>query len=285
MSTAFLKLWSDVEYVYRCLADRERTLAFQSAIKQIVKPGHTVLDLGTGSGIMALFAATAGASRVYTVEISDYLYKASREIFMENGFGDTIVSLHMDAREVTLAHVEKPDVVICEAITTGLIGEPQAPIINALKKTGVIDHQTMLVPAGLSTSVTLVSLDWKFYGIPLRFPLFVDYFTRAFEKSHQIRSETKVGHVADFSADFTGAVRVSERLRFLEDGYINGLMLTSTTDFIDRPKLEDCVSYCQPVILPIGDMQVTAGSAAEVTVQYQMGMGFDSLEYAVDLIA
>src|SRR5581483_4127830 len=118
-----MKIWSDVEYVYRCLADEQRTRAFEAAIMISVKPGDIVLDLGTGSGIMALFAARAGARRVYAAEVGEYLSLASQQIFVENGYGERIFPLHMDARDVTLDHVEKPDVVTCEMVTTGLMGE------------------------------------------------------------------------------------------------------------------------------------------------------------------
>lgn len=92
-----------------------------------------MLDLGTGSGIMAIFAS-AGARRVYAVEIGSYLSQVSQQIFQRNGYGDRIVPLRLDARAVTLDCVEKPDVVICEMVTTGLIGEMQGVVINSLKK-------------------------------------------------------------------------------------------------------------------------------------------------------
>lgn len=279
-----MKIWSDVEYVYRCLADRERTLAFQDAIGAVVKPGDIVLDLGTGSGIMALFAAKAGARKVFAVEIGDFLSRASRENFVENGCGETIVSLHMDAQEVTLRHIEKPDVLICEMITTGLIGEMQAPVINSLKRSGVIDKQTLLVPAGISTSVALVYTDWNVFGVQLRFPTFVDYFTRSFEKRYEILSEDRVAHSVNFSSDFSEEVSIRKILHISRSGSVNGLLLTSLTSFVGGAQLGSCVSYCQPVILPLKEVKVSKGSVVAVAIQYQMGEAFDSLAYDVRAI-
>jgi len=278
-----MNIWSDVEYVYRCLADGERTLAFQAAIAEVVRPGDIVLDLGTGSGIMALFAARAGARKVFAVEIGDYLSKASQQTFVENGYGNTIVALHNDAQEVNLADVEKPDVVICEMITTGLIGEMQGPVINSLKRSGVIDAQTLLVPAGISTSVALVYTDWTLFGARLRFPTFVDYFTRSFEKPYEVLSDERIAHSVNFSSDFDEEVRIRETLDVSRDGSVNGLLLTSATTFANGASLGSCVSYCQPVIVPTKNLNVSKGDAVLVAMEYTMGEGFDSLQYDINV--
>lgn len=282
---AAMKIWSDTEYVYRCLADRERTPAFKEAIEKVVKPTDVVLDLGTGSGIMAIFAAQAGARKVYAVEIGDYLSRVARDNFAGSGYGGIIELLRMNAREVTLSHVEKPDVVICEMITTGLIGEMQAPVINALKRSGVIDAQTALVPAQISTSVALVSADFTFYGTRLCFPIFVDYFTKSFENHTETLSEEKSAQTVNFSADFSEDVHIKESLRVSKDGAFNGLRLTSTTRFVGGAGLGTCVSYCQPVILPVKEKRVSEGSTVEVSIGYRMGEGFDSLSYEASVAA
>src|SRR5438132_1657785 len=137
-----MKMWSDVEYVYRCLADTERTSAFRAAIEAAVRPGDTVLDLGSGSGIMGLFALRAGARRVIAVEAGRYLSRSLRQTFDASGYGDRITALRMDARKLTLAAIEKPDIVVCEMITTGLIGEMQGPVLRSLRNAGVIDERT-----------------------------------------------------------------------------------------------------------------------------------------------
>jgi Predicted RNA methylase len=280
---AFMKIWSDTEYVYRCLADRERTLAFKAAIEKAVKPGDVVLDLGTGSGIMAVFAAQAGARKVYAVEIADYLSRVSSKNFIASGYGSIITPLRMNAREVSLQQVEKPQVVVCEMITTGLIGEMQGPVINSLKKAGVIDAQTLLIPSEISTSLTLVNADFTFYGAHLSFPIFINYFSKSFENYPELLSEEKLAHSVTFSSDFSEDVRIRESLRASKGGDVNGLLLTSQTGFVGDVEIGACVSYCQPVILPLKAQRVSAGDTVDVSITYQMGEGFDSLSYEADV--
>jgi predicted RNA methylase len=276
-----MKIWSDVEYVYRCLADTQRTEAFQAAIMAAVKPGDVVLDLGTGSGIMALFAARAGARKVFAVEIGDYLCRASRRVFQESEFRDRIVSLQMDARCVDLNNVEKPNVVICEMITAGMVGELQAPVINALKVAGVIDAGTTLVPAGLSTSAAAVHADFGFFGENVPFPMFADYFTRAFDRPYEVLSEEKAIHSVDFASPFGEQTRVAAEFPIRNDGCVNGLLLTSRTRFTGGTTLGNCVSYCQPLILPVTSTRVSEGDVLAIEMEYQMGQGFDSLKLEV----
>ena len=75
------------------LKDRVRTLAYRSFILHPAnKPrfeGKVVLDVGCGTGILSMFAAKAGARRVYAVDASNVAYKAMRNI-KANGLDETI---------------------------------------------------------------------------------------------------------------------------------------------------------------------------------------------------
>jgi len=52
------------------LLDHTRTLAFQNAIKALTRPGDRVIDVGTGSGILAMTAARAGAAEAIGLELT-----------------------------------------------------------------------------------------------------------------------------------------------------------------------------------------------------------------------
>lgn len=52
------------------LGDELRMTAFRAAIDEVVRPGSTVLDLGTGTGILAEWALRTGARVVYAVELN-----------------------------------------------------------------------------------------------------------------------------------------------------------------------------------------------------------------------
>jgi predicted RNA methylase len=60
------------------IRDKARTEAYKKAIEQNkhLFKDKTVLDIGTGTGILSLFAAQCGAKKVYAVDNADIAYFA-----------------------------------------------------------------------------------------------------------------------------------------------------------------------------------------------------------------
>ncbi|HEX8694852.1 MAG TPA: 50S ribosomal protein L11 methyltransferase [Longimicrobium sp.] len=102
------------------LNDRSRTGRFLAAIPQVVHPGDVVVDLGTGTGILAIAAARAGARRVYAIEAGP-VGEVARRMFVANGVDDRVVLVSGESTRVELP--ERADVLVTEIFGNGPLGE------------------------------------------------------------------------------------------------------------------------------------------------------------------
>jgi protein arginine N-methyltransferase 1 len=101
------------------LSDSVRVDAYHRAIRRGIRPGDVVLDLGTGTGLLAFLASRAGARRVYAVEHADVI-EVAREIARHNGFTN-IEFVQANSREYTPP--EPIDVVVHEQMGDELFNE------------------------------------------------------------------------------------------------------------------------------------------------------------------
>jgi hypothetical protein len=83
------------------LKDSVRIDAFRRAIRQRVRPGDVVVDLGAGTGVLGLLACEAGAARVYAVEATGMI-ELARRIAAANAFADRIVPVQAMSDQVRL---------------------------------------------------------------------------------------------------------------------------------------------------------------------------------------
>ncbi|MDR0885771.1 MAG: 50S ribosomal protein L11 methyltransferase [Clostridiales Family XIII bacterium] len=105
------------------------------------------LDVGTGSGILAMIAAHIGANQISAVELDVDAYEVAGQNFAANGLADRIELINMDVKNyyesVALSaesegKVFEPfDMVVCN-LTSGLIKLILADIKKVTKKGGVL---------------------------------------------------------------------------------------------------------------------------------------------------
>ncbi|CAN5922853.1 hypothetical protein BH11MYX3_BH11MYX3_39290 [soil metagenome] len=136
------------------LRDTQRNEAYRRALAHVVKPGDVVLDVGAGTGILSIFAAAAGARRVYAVERTG-IADVAKQVIAANGYTEIIQVLQSDLEDVSLP--EKVDVIVSEWMGGfGVDENVLAPVVMArdrwLKPGGIMVPSrvtAMLAPAHL----------------------------------------------------------------------------------------------------------------------------------------
>ena len=81
------------------LEDTQRMTAYYDAVRKNPRAfkDKVVLDVGTGSGIFAIWAAQAGAKKVYAVEAT-YMATHARKLIAANGLENVITVMQIHGR-------------------------------------------------------------------------------------------------------------------------------------------------------------------------------------------
>jgi SAM-dependent methyltransferase len=123
--------FDDVGNHANMLLDHTRVQAFADAIREVVKPGDVVADIGSGTGLLAILAAKAGARRVYAVErgpLAELIDVAAAD----NGVSHIVTVLRGDARD--LRFPEQPDVIVSETIGSFGVDEGMLGLLKTVRR-------------------------------------------------------------------------------------------------------------------------------------------------------
>ncbi len=112
--------------------DTGRNDAYRRAIESVVKKDDVVLDIGTGSGLLAMMAARAGARKVVACELLGSMAEMAHRILSRNGYDDVITVLPKPSNELVVGEdlPEPASVVISEILDVTLIGEGVIPSLR-----------------------------------------------------------------------------------------------------------------------------------------------------------
>jgi SAM-dependent methyltransferase len=262
-----------------CLKDERRTLAFRDAIHSTVRPGDVVIDVGAGTGILSFFAAAAGAAKVYAVEI-DPVSAAGlrRSVALNPAVSDRIHVVEGDAATVDLPRAA---VVVAEIIETGLLDEQQVPVLNSLRRRGVVSSATRLVPAWYETTLQLVTADHDYYGFTLAAPKHEWPFYTSGPGWHPTPITAASAPLAISRVDFTAGlvdadVAGEATLDVDPDATVNAIRLAGRIGLTATHTLGPTHAVNGDKILPITGFH--GATTAMLRWRYRMGAGIGALE-------
>jgi predicted RNA methylase len=151
------------------LSQKSRIQKFKCAIESVVKPGDYVIDLGTGSGILAILAAHHGA-RVTAIDANSESLKYAQNAARINGVVDKIEFI--ESHFSNFKPKEKANVVICEMLSSVMLIEQQVPASQYAIR-NLLKHDGKLIPEEVTLFVVPVENEilWNRFQVEnLNFP-------------------------------------------------------------------------------------------------------------------
>lgn len=139
----------------KMLNDRARTQSYLEAIRAVVQTGDIVVDIGTGTGVLAIAAARAGARHVYAIEATA-IGNVAETIFKANGLDERITLVPGWSSQVDLP--QRADVLVSEIIGNEPLGEQ------------VIETTRDALSRLLKPDARLIPGQIRIFGIPVVVP-------------------------------------------------------------------------------------------------------------------
>ncbi|XP_063879583.1 protein arginine N-methyltransferase 9-like isoform X1 [Scylla paramamosain] len=108
------------------LNDAGRNAAFRMAITEAVREGYnTVLDIGSGTGLLSIYALWAGAKEVYACEEDTFMSEICSSVLQMNRNATAIQILNKHSKDILIPSdiPQKVSLVVSETVDAGLFGE------------------------------------------------------------------------------------------------------------------------------------------------------------------
>jgi protein arginine N-methyltransferase 7 len=223
------------DWHFAIVRDEGRNRAYEAALKRAAGPEALVLDIGAGTGLLAMMAARAGAGAVVTCEMNPAVADAAADIVAANGLSErvTVVPKRSTDLVVGVDMARRADILVSEIVSNDLLGEAALPVMeDAVAR--LLDRGGTMIPCAGEIRVALAhwdSLDDRRLGTVSGFDL------TAFNRLHHRPQRLKVGDdrlslrsrpVSMFHFDFASGGPFRDRRANVrvevEDGPANGIV-------------------------------------------------------------
>jgi type II protein arginine methyltransferase len=119
------------QWHFPMMADDARNDAYEQALLRAA-PGRRVLDIGSGSGLLAMMAARAGAASVTTCEMQPVIAATAATIIAANGLSDRVALRAKKSDQLVIGTdmPEPAEVLVTETFSSGLLSERVLPTLE-----------------------------------------------------------------------------------------------------------------------------------------------------------
>ncbi len=145
------------------LNDERRNRAFEHAIRKAVEthgPDARILDIGTGSGLLSMMAARAGARNIVTCEKALLIAETAQQIIATNGYEPQIRVINKDSRQVIVGKdmAARADILISEILSSDLLAEG---VLNTFEDAHarLLRADAIIIPRAATAAGCLVESD------------------------------------------------------------------------------------------------------------------------------
>ncbi|MHA2425399.1 MAG: 50S ribosomal protein L11 methyltransferase [Candidatus Thorarchaeota archaeon] len=251
------------------LGQRTRILKFAEAIQRVVKPGMRVVDIGTGSGVLAMLAAQAGAAEVTALDINadsiEYAIMASRMNGLEDSI-DYVVGHFIDFKPK-----ERYDVVICEMLSSMMLVEQQIPaskhaVSHILKPDGV------MIPSLVTIYVAMTQCEsiWSRFRVHnLKFPRLPQTINK--EDAVDLSELTEVARFDLTALEGDSIIDTTVKMKAIQSGEVHGLVGLFDAVVYDDIQLIPEDGWRELFIPFEKAIQVSEGDEIEVSLKFTPG--------------
>ncbi|MBS2016684.1 MAG: 50S ribosomal protein L11 methyltransferase [Deltaproteobacteria bacterium] len=158
------------------LDDHVRTEKFCAAIRALVRPTDVVVDIGTGTGILAACAAIAGARKVFAFE-STAIADVAEQVYAANGVSERVTLVRERSTHASLP--ERGDLLVTEMIGNDPLDEHLIEVI-ADARARLLRPNARIVPSRLEIVACPVEIPAQTFARHVFTKERVDAYERAY---------------------------------------------------------------------------------------------------------
>ena len=145
------------QWHFPMMNDLVRNEAYNEALKCVITSESVVLDIGTGSGLLSMMAARAGARQIYACEMNSLIASKAEEIIRANNLDDKIKVLNKRSTDIEAGSDfgEKPNILVSEILDVGLLAEGVLSTVQHAKN-NLLTKDAVVIPEEAVVYATVI---------------------------------------------------------------------------------------------------------------------------------